>query len=84
MTCLRLQTLLQQMPIKKWSRIGLATRSDITMSDQTTGTLRIMLPKCFYHSCQHFILSIIERQLITTFQLDADGKIIAVLAPQIL
>ncbi len=81
---LRLQTLLQQMPIKKRARISLATRSDITMPDQTTGTVRIMLPQCFYHSCQHFILSIIERLLITAFQLDADGEIIAVLAPQIL
>ncbi len=81
---LRFQALLQQMPIKKRPRISLATRSDITMSDQTTSALRIMLPQCFYHSCQHFILSIIERQLITAFQLDADGEIIAVLTPQIL
>lgn len=84
MGSLKLQALPQQMPVKKRPRIGLAARGDIAMSDQTTGTLRIMRPKCFYHSCQHFILSIIERQVITPFQLDADGKIIAVLAPLIL
>ncbi len=84
MASLRRQTLLQQMPIKKRPRIGLATRSDIAVADQTTSTRRIMLPQCFYHSCQHFILSIIERQLITPFQLDTNGEVVAVLTPQIL
>lgn len=72
------------MPVKEGPRICLATRGDIAVPGQVTGGLRIVLPQCFYHSCQLFILSVIEWLIVTSLQLDADGEIVAVFSPLIL
>src|SRR5690606_17363036 len=75
-----LQGRTQARPVKKCARIGLASRRDVAVPTDTLGTKAgIGAQQHPDQGDQRVILGFAERQLIGALQLDADGKVVAVL-----
>lgn len=68
------------MPIKARTRISLATRGDITVTDHIFNHVALTQPG--QQSIERPVLGIIEWKPIAALKLDADGKVVAVLPTQ--
>src|SRR3990170_4649706 len=72
------QQFIQVLPVKRWSGIGLTSRSDISMSyDPLPAYRRPAIHDLFDHTGNTIILAILIWVIIRTFQLDSDGEIVA-------
>jgi len=67
------------MPVEVRARIGLAPRGDIAVARQRF--YRVAAPQLREQPVEGQVLSILERQLVATLELDADREVVAVRPP---
>ena len=67
------------MPVETRTRIGLASRRYVAVTNYCFD--RMVLAKLCQQLIQRLILCVLEGPLVTAFELDAYGKIVAVFTP---